>query len=263
MKFFINEEFERYILDAVSSAHELYYRNLSEVDKRILMNLRNATLDEKLLILGKLNHRFAIVVTKRSKMQPFSINRVKAIFRFLKHKVLNMIGDTLHDYGMFVMTDKEVMEGLTAVSCQARGEQYYILRDYEEIAAGIDRISHIYHKAAVELQAIKMVNAFISETYALPSRLRQNNEKDRYGVSYDQLPILFYLAAHPEGSIGYDSLGLHFGFGYNNTYFKKKMDQLVESGHCLEIEKSHYQLSGYGVHTVTQLRDRIYAGAST
>jgi hypothetical protein len=261
-KVFINDEFHRYVLDAVSSADERYYRFLSTAEKNILSNLDAVSLDEKLRLLGKLNHRFAIVVLKKHKLhKPVTIGKVRAIFRFLKQKVLAMLGTTLKDYGMFIMADKEIMEGLEAISCQARGEHYYVLRDYEEIAANIHRTSDVYFKAAVETQAIRMVNALIAETYALPTRIKNHNEKGRYDVSSDHLPLLFFLAARPEQTVSYQEVSLHFGFGYTNTSFKKKLDQLVTSGHCQKVDDNRYQLTGFGVHIVTQLRERIIAKA--
>jgi hypothetical protein len=138
----------------------------------------------------------------------------------------------------------------------ARGEHFYLVRDYEEIAANFDRVKMDY-KSSVDAQAIRMINALIAESIALPYQIKNLNEGSRYNITADCIPLLFFLSSRPDGVVGYKEICLHFGYGTSIAFIRRKLDYMTSNGYVQKITDGHYQLTGLGVHLTTILRERI------
>ena len=261
MKIPIDEAFAQYILDAASSVDDLVMKRFSESDRKILLNVHSASLEEALHILGLLGKRYAIVVGDRKKIIENKIN-VKAILRWFRNKTLKHISPALRDWGLFIRADKEIVQSLSLLSLEINPKTMFQLRNYEEIALHASNVSDVYVRAQVTKQSQLIVDEFLTQAFAMYYRVKFRHEAARLKIKADMLPILFYFSANREHKISAIMIAQWLSMHEETSKMRAKLEQMVNDGHLQkhvvgQEGEYYYQLTGFGVHTVNKIRDSI------
>lgn len=167
---------------------------------------------------------------------------------------------------MFVRADKEIMQNLSRLSLDINPKTMYILRNHEEIAQHAENVRSLDVKIAIEHQSHFLIDKLLSEAYSFIGHYSAYDQK-RYKTLKEQIPILFYLSYQRDRYVSVPELAVHLGESSKSNRFQFYINQLVQSGHVQEdlqeglimpgrVERV-YQLTGYGVITVNQIRERI------
>jgi hypothetical protein len=261
---YYDEEMTQYILDAYASAPDSIKKCFEAVDRDLLKRVSYATLEQKLYLLGKLGKRFAIVVADRGKI---SINPLtfKEFTGWCKRRLAKLVGSSLKQWGLFIRGDKELIQNLSRISIDINPKTMYLLRNYEEIAVGIDEVSHIKLKSAVESQSIAVVDRFILRCYSYKSQLPRYNKYNPPTITQEGLLVLFYLSVHRERLIAPLEIGLEYGWDRRSVmaYLRQFTDMGITQEDIMfsEVSTSEplkvFQLTGYGLTVINQIRDKI------
>lgn len=260
---YYDDEMTQYILDAYAAAPDSVRSAFDGQDKHLLKRVSNATLEQKLYLLGKLGKRFAIFVADRGKISssPFTFKRFTA---WVKRRVITLIGPELRNWGAFIRADKEIIQHLSRLSIDINPKTMYLLRNYEEIATGIDEIAHINVKAAIDLQARQIVDEFILKILTYKSQL-PSFPKTRDKMTQQFMLVLFFLSAHKERLIAPIEIAMQYGWNVKSVL--SCLNALLELGMVQEeimygedttTEPIHvFQLTGYGAIIINQTRDKF------
>lgn len=253
----------QYVLDAYASAPDYLLYTLSPKDRSLIQKISNTTLEQKLYLLGKLGKRFAFVVADRGKLSKNPTSLITFI-NWCKRKFTSLQGTTLKDFGLFVRGDKELIQHLSRLSIDITPKNMYLLRDYEEIAVGIERVSDIKLKMAVEEQSTEVMDRWLTKVYRHFHTLPAGYQKT-YTVTQQNIPFLFYMHIHRDRLVPAVELAIEFNRAKQTVLMN--MEQLREVGICQEealivpeTEGSYYrafQLTGYGVTIVNRIREQI------
>jgi DNA-binding MarR family transcriptional regulator len=258
---YYDEQLSQYILDAYASANESIRCTLTDRDKWLIKRIASTTLEQKLYLCGKLGKRFAIVVADRGRVANTPFNVTKAV-QWFKKRVIEAIGTTLKHWGIFIRGDKEIIQSLSRLSMDISPKTMYLLRNYEEIALGIEEISNIKTKVAIESQCTDVVDNFILK-YSLYRDQLPHYKRGSQVLTKETLPLLFYFSQHKDRYI--PNLELAVYFGLEVTTISKFTNDLFDMGYVqidtytddLNSITRVYQLTGYGLLILNQIRDKI------
>jgi hypothetical protein len=253
----------QYVLDAVASAPEAIYKALDWYDKNLINKISATTLEQKLYLLGKLGKRFAFVIADRGKVSR-NPDSIISFLDWCRRKFLSLSGDTLRQWGLFVRGDKELIQHLSRLSIDTTPKTMYLLRNYEEIAEGIDRVTHVQLRTAIAEQTSNMLDHWVFKVLSYYRHLPLNL-KSKFGITQQNLPLLFYLINHKERLIAPIEMAMHFNS--DRQTIQKYCMPLVESGilqhELLTTEagvgemQNAFQLTGYGITVINMIREQI------
>lgn len=252
----------QYIVDAAAAANEIIINSLSDSDKALIRRCHTISLTQKLHLLGKFGKRFAIVVADRAKVldNPFSMETFKY---WARTRIFKMIGPSLKSWGLLVRADKEILQSLSRLSLDINPKTMYLLRNYTDISNNISDILDSQAKIAAQHESQNIIDNFLSRAFSVLMS-HDNKVHKRQKINKYQIPILFYLSVNRTRYVSVTEMSLNLGSAEQWVY-KQMLDMShngIVQGEYEELPpeggaRKLYQLTGYGVTILNQLRDRI------
>lgn len=203
---FFNYFFDKYIADALakSQSHELKYLDNREKGMLFVKNYEKYGLEEKLWLLGKLGHRFAILVAPRETIlaeqekKGLSWTNIKKALKIFRKKAESHEVKELADLGAFAIAEQSFMQSLTLISTIYNSKSYELVRDYEKIAEYIDRIQYnkLLTTTSTMMQSISLLDDIIITAMNIGAEKKQERFifADKFNLTYESFRMLSFLS---------------------------------------------------------------------
>lgn len=198
---FLNPYFNRFFAEQTDNIPSDYLKFFTSRERSILIKnkasfIKNASLEQKLLVLAKVGVKFAIVMVDEKKQ--FSLRSLWKMFRifygrtgFNKKKAVT----DLKQAGVFAMCDVDIVRSFTIGATLYNTPVYNMLTSY----TGMTNKIFDYHKAnntmQREITAMHSIDKMLSHVMVTVASARQKTFFfDQFGIEWQQYLILAFLS---------------------------------------------------------------------
>lgn len=256
---FLSYHFHKFVEDEINKLSPDQYSLLDDEDRRLIKQLPKASLEQKLWILGKMGHRFAVVVYRRRSILNDAkfMQRVVRLINLFKKKVSTQHGGDLRELGLFVMDDGVMMKALSNISSVLNNKTYYIVKDYEKLARHFDSATDTHYDMELQLQAKAVLDNFLLQAFLALRVIEKTATDTPYNLPANQFIVMLCLHTLKNSS---SEITIATMLGLTTSGVRWHADQLGQKGYAERFKFEdhwHLRLTGLGEVVLSRMRNFI------
>lgn len=262
---FINIYFDRYLSGVMEHKVERdYLYTLSRADLQALANkdewIAHASLEEKLMLLSRLGHPFALVIgtPQKSPPKPTLIKIVTLFFKCLSWKRHDAVR-VMRERFFFILSDFDFIKGLKLASHVLNSPASATLAGYQKVGEIFNYKTILQKQHMGDIAAGHSIDAIIisAMNLSLLSSLQEAFKK-QFGITDRQYLVMALLSKRRELSLS-DISFLGGNLRYITTHTKGLIEMRMVEKKLVVAQNNkneeHYWLTGLGEQTLINARN--------
>lgn len=254
---FVNVYFNRYLEQAISNIGTDFLPSLDATDRANIIAkrtfIKEASLEQKLLLLAKLGHPYVLLIGDKSK-----VGGMKTIIRLIRIFINKKFFDKkqavkeMKDAGAYAATDVDIVKAMMLAANIYNTPMYNLVNSYKDITDKIFVHQTEAMKLAGEINAAYEIDAIINKGIMAGCNRRTSAEfQALYKMSGIEFVVLSYLSRKRQARL--EDVRKFIGHSAGNILGRMRRQGIVTMRNQTD-QVNEYWISGHGEVVLIEAR---------